>query len=451
MSRGRRVWGARAVVAVALVVHVALFSSVVTQQLDAASAPPSARSVLWPIFADTTHRRSPAADLFGVYAAGIQPPSPQDIYADISDPHTPVGVPYAYPFRYLPIVSQILGPLLRAFSPHAAFVAWACVIEATLAASLALLFVRVRDRGVKTLGGVALLLSMPYFLELTMGQFTFVSVALALGSVLALGRNGRRVRVAGAIAIVVATALKLFPLVVAPALLRRRGGFRAIVATCVSLFAVTAIYFATHAGALEAFLDVNTGGKMDGMDSGNHGVLYLVFRATRELGVHWTPPSWTKVAGAWQAVVLGATGLAVLFARRARPLVGAAALVIGFVLSYVHVWEHHYSATILASVVVLACFVEERGWTARAWVVAAAIVLLALPTPFVLLDPHPEPRVWDPSIGWGALAFVPPLCKVLPAAAVFAVAVRAVVEGGFGVPAWAARFLPARATITTVA
>jgi hypothetical protein len=441
----------RLVLAIAAAVHLAVFASIVGQPLNVNAAPRAERSVVWPLFVDTTHRRAPAADLFGVYAAGIQPPNDKDIYVDTSDPHTPVGVPYAYPFRYLPIVSQVLGPALRIFPPHAAFVAWACVIEATLAAVLVALWRASRDRGVRLVGSLTMLLSAPFFLELSMGQFTFVAIALALGSLAALARRDRAWRLAGSVAFATAATLKLFPLVVSPALLRLRGGARVLAATLAFIVGTSALYFATHTGALEAFGDVNTGGKMDGMDAGNHGLLYVVFRATRDLGVHWTPPSWTKVCAAWQAALLGAIALAVLTARRPRVLLGGAALVIGFVLSYVHVWEHHYSATILAGVVALAALVDEHGWTPRARVVACALVALALPTPFALLDPHPDPGVWDPSTAWGGLAFVPPLCKALPAAAVLAAALKGLAEGGFGLPAWIAARLAARPTTSTSA
>jgi hypothetical protein len=252
-----------------------------------------------------------------------------------------------------------------------------------------------------------------------------------LASLVAIERGSRAVKGAGVAAFATAAALKLFPLVVSPALLRLRGGARILAGSLVFLVATTSIYFALHPGALEAFLDVNTGGKMDGLDAGNHGLLCVLFRLTRSAGVHWTPPSWTKVAATWQALLLGATALAVLGARRADPLLGGGALVIAFVLSYVHVWEHHYSGTILASLAVLAVLVRDRGWTRRAWVVAASIVLLALPTPFALLDRHPDPSVWDPSTAWGALVFLPPLCKVLPAATVLALALRSIAEGGF--------------------
>lgn len=433
----------RLLAATAWVVHVVVVASILRQPLDVNRH--AERSLVWPLHVDTTHRRGPGADFFGVYAAGIQPRAREGIYVDISDPHVPVGVPYGYPFRYLPIVAQTLSPLLRILPPRSAYIAWVLVTEIVCFAALSFLWKRAANDALRGFTAATLLLSTPYFLELTMGQFTFVAIALVLRSMAVLEARGRSV--VSWIAFGVAAVLKLFPLVVAPALLRLRGGWKIVAATVAFIAATSTLYFGTHPGVLEAFLDINTGGKMDGLDAGNHGFLYVVHRLTRDV-VQWTPPSWTKVAAAWQAVLLVGTAALVYTAKRCSALYGGAVLVVAFVLSYVHVWEHHYSATLLAALVVLHRFVaDDGGWSTRARVVAVAIVLLAVPTPFVLLDPHPEPSLWDPSPRWGALAFLPPLSKVLPAALVLALAVRALATDGFELPVWVRR----RDASTTVA
>jgi hypothetical protein len=436
----------RIALAVAFAVHVLVVVSIVRQPLDANRAPRGERSLVWPLYMDTTHRRGPGADFFGVYAAGIQPENRAGIYVDIADPHVPVGVPYGYPFRYLPIVSQVLGPLARLLPPRAAYVAWCVVIEAVCLAAVAFFRRRATHESLRTFGTVALFLSTPYFLELSMGQFTFVTIALILGALAALEfRTPTAARTRGAwLAFGFASVVKLFPLVVTPAVLRVRGAWKLVAATLAFIVVSASLFFATHAGVLVAFLDINTGGKMDGLDAGNHGLLYIVHRLTRD-AVHWTPPSWTKVVAAWQILLLAAIGLAVLCARRCSALHGGAILVIAFVLSYVHVWEHHYSATLLAALVVLGTFVEEDGgWSRRARIVAVAIAVLAAPTPFIFIDPHPEPSLWDPSTRWGALAFLPPLAKVVPTSVVLVLALRALASDGFALPPWAPSWLTSR-------
>lgn len=428
---------ARILATVAFVIHVVIVISIVRQPLDANSAPRSERSLIWPLHVDTTHRRGPGADFFGVYAAGIQPPSKQGIYVDISDPHTPVGVPYGYPFRYLPVVSDVLSPVFRLLPPRTAYVTWILVVELVCFASIVFFWRRAPDDRFRALAAAALLASTPYFLELTMGQFTFFTIALMLGALAVLDERPKSP--GGWIAFVSAATLKLFPLVVAPAVLRKRGGWKVVAATLAFIVATSAIHFALHPTELEAFMDINTGGKMDGLDAGNHGLLYIVHRATRS-AIAWRPPPWTKLVAVWQLGILALTAGAVFFAKKCDALFGGAILVIAFVLSYVHVWEHHYSATILAALAILMTFLRDDGrWSPRVKAVAASTVLLALPTPFVLLDPHPDASVWDPAVAWGVLAFLPPLCKVLPSATVLFLALRSLAQSGFALPDWLRR------------
>ncbi len=426
------------IVVAALAAHLAVVVSLLREPLDASRAPPDQRSFVWPLFADTTHRRGPAADFFGVYDAGVQPASPEDLYVDITRPDmVPTRVPYGYPFRYLPAVAYTFAPALRILPPRAAYVGWVFVVEAALAAAIATLWRAAPSSGTRVFCATILLLSFPYFLELYMGQFTFVSMALTLAGVgLLAGSRGPRLRSAGIVAFGVSCLLKLLPLVVAPAIVKKRGGLRVVLGVLAVVIVSSALYFPLHPAAWEAFLRVNGGGKMDGLDAGNHGLLYVAYRLTKAAGVTWSGRSWSTVAVVWQIVALSAVGVLVLAARGRSVVFGAATLIAGFVLSYVHVWEHHYSATILAGLAILVELARADGrGSRRVYAVGVALVLLALPTPFVLLDPHPDPAVWDPSPAWGALAILPPLCKVLPTVVVIAVALHALVRDGLALPA----------------
>jgi hypothetical protein len=177
---------------------------------------------------------------------------------------------------------------------------------------------------------------------------------------------------------------------------------------------------------------------MGGMDQGNHGILYVVFRATRDFGVTWSDKAWALVASAWQLVVLAVTGAIVFLSRKKGALFGAATLAIAFVLSYVHVWEHHYSATIVAALIVFLAFVEEdRRASPRVLVAAASVVLLVLPTPYALIEPHPDPAMWDATPAWGKFPpYVLPVVKVVPTGALFVLALRALLAAGLERPSW---------------
>jgi hypothetical protein len=114
-----------------------------------------------------------------------------------------------------------------------------------------------------------------------------------------------------------------------------------------------------------------------------------------------------------------------VLSRRADPIVAGFTLVIAFVLLYVHVWQHHHAATILAGLAMLIALVlAELAKRSVTGVAVASLVLLALPTPFAFLDPHRDLAVCDRSPRWGVLAILPPLCEAAPAAALLAVGVR---------------------------
>src|SRR5207248_1412256 len=121
--------------------------------------------------------------------------------------------------------------------------------------------------------------------------------------------------------------------VTAPALLRTRAGVIALGAGVLS-FAVLNLPVATPA-LWRTFYELNFVRALDGLDSGNHGLLYLIYLAVRDLGVGWTLPRWQAVTSTAQLVLLGGTAVVALLSRHpARVLLGGAALVLAHLLSY---------------------------------------------------------------------------------------------------------------------
>src|SRR5690348_17139865 len=58
------------------------------------------------LFNDSRHRYGPGADFFSVYAAGLKARSGLPLYTVGGEPD---AVPYAYAFRYAPMVAYTLG------------------------------------------------------------------------------------------------------------------------------------------------------------------------------------------------------------------------------------------------------------------------------------------------------------------------------------------------------
>ena len=214
-----------------------------------------------------------------------------------------------------------------------------------------------------------------------------------------------------------AVFLKVFPLVVAPALLRAgRWGRIAVAAAVGLLLAANAPHFARRPESLSQLVDANFGRSLatTGLDAGNHGLVYLLAMSgafatgepLREI------PALLRVGS---VLLLLATASWVLM-KRGDLVLGGAALILAQVLTYPHTWEHHYSGVVVAA---LAAATRIEGRRTLAALLVATVVI-ALPTPFVLLDRARDPRVWDPSTAWPPIArLVLPAAKAVPTALVF--------------------------------
>jgi hypothetical protein len=410
-------------------VHLAAVVSIVAQPLDMNARRGSYRSPLWPLFNDAVHRQGPAGDFFALYHAGVKAHRNESPYDGAEAPRQ---TPYFFHYRYAPGIGIALGQPLARLIPRAAYLVWVLVLELGLAGLLLLFVRRAPAPWFAWVSAAALLGSTPFFLEVHMGQFTFVSLALTVAALLVLDRQPPATA-GGAAGLAAAVNLKVFPLVTAPALLRSTAGRLALAVAVVSFAALNLPSFIAHPELLRQFYELNFLQGMDGFDTGNHGFLYLLFLTTRDLGRRWTPESWRVLASTWQLAVLGTTALLAFASRhRQRVLLGGAALLLAHFLSYAHVWEHHYSGVIPVALLVLLALVRDpEGSRGPVAVVLVSLVVLALPTTFGLQDRIRDPAVWNPADRWPRWgSYLPPLCKTLPLLAVFGVAIAALARAG---------------------
>lgn len=422
----------RLAIVLAVVLHLIVTYSIARQPLHGSSLQPADRSLIWPLHNDTVHRVGPGADLFAVYHAGQALREGISPYSTEPDRRTP----YFYPFRYLPLVAQTLGLFLTLFSPRLAYWIWMLVLEAALGLFLYVLLRRAQSPGWRTAAACLLLLSSPYFLELQMGQFTFLTTVL-LGTALLLGESPtpraqeRRARIAGASAYTGAVLLKVVPAVTAPALVRQRRYWPHLAAALGIGLAAALPYFALHPADLQAFL-TNFAAQGGGLDSGNYGLTYLLYRIAHDLPIPWMVDGWPLLQLGWRMFLLGVTALMALFSPGRRVIAGAGALLLAHFLSYLHVWEHHMSGVLVVGLLLLWEITENSAvpWR-RPWriLLVAALLLLALPTPFALLDQAKDPAVLDPGTGWPAWArYALLLPKVLPTIVLYGVSMRLLLE-----------------------
>lgn len=408
------------VLAVLAIVHLGIVISVAKQPLRVNAARPSERSVIWPLHHDTVHRAGPGGDFFAVYHAGVKRARGESPYSNKEKPRV---TPEFFPFRYLPIVAQTLGRAAIAVQPTTAYRIWIGVLELLLAACVVVVWREVKLRWALGLSAV-LLLSSPYFLELHMGQFTFATSALLALGLLFLDRSDRvrsRAAIGGAVAFAAAALLKVFPLASGAALIRNRRGLVAAAVAGGLVAAMSVPYFALNPDDGRAFAKVNFGDTgAGGFHGGNYGFLYVIFLAARDLGGAAGVKGFLTFAAVWQLFVLGATAALVLW-KKPSMLTGGLALAFAHMISYKHVWEHHASGAVVCGAFLLLRMVADDRTRMR-WIALGCIVVLALPTPFVVIDAL-DVGVYDPTPQWSRFArYLLPMCKAIPALALWALA-----------------------------
>jgi hypothetical protein len=422
-----------------VVLHFLLVISVARQPLGVNDVRGAYRSPIWAMHNDTIHRIGPGADFFAVYHAGRALRADLDPYTDVEEPRV---TPYWFPYRYLPVVGQTIGWLATLFAPRTAYLLWIAVLETSLWLLAFLLLRACAALWLRVLSLGALLLSSPYFLELHMGQFTFITCVLVAVAMLLLSRRHAAwgTRAAGAIAYASATLLKVFPVVCAPALVRHRRYLPALGLSAFLLLGTGLPYFIAHPAQWQAFSAMNLSQPRGTMSGGNFGFLYLVRLLTSDIGPGWQEEQWVSFTTTWRMLLLGGTALAVLLSRSSDATVGTAAMMLAHFVTYADVWEHHASGIIVIGLLLLWALDQREGDAPAgrrgAFISAgAAVVLLALPTPFALLDVAKDVSVWDVSRDWSNAASASVVvCKALPAAVLLAVALREVLRGGLGPP-----------------
>jgi hypothetical protein len=444
--------GATGALIVALLIHGGVVASIVAQPLNVNAAASAQRSIIWPLHNDTIHRDGPGTDLFAVYNAGLH----------LELGHNPYGrrlaaegaLPYWTRFRYLPILAETLGRATTLAAPRTVYLAWVAVLEATLLGLCALFRLAAPLPWLRWAGPCFLLLSSPYFLELHMGQFTFITAALYFVALwlCTLDSPDRKRTLAAATSYAAAALLKIVPLVAIPALLRTHRGRVCAAAAVAVVVALSAPLFWEHPRWWHSFREENLVGELPVGGGGNFGLMFVLFQTAADHGQQWTAENWAVVTRLAQILFIGSAALAAFFSRERSVLAGGAALYLGHTLSYFHVWEHHMSGVIVLGLALLwglegerAAMSSTRAETPGRWIsviIIVALVALALPTPYVLFDDARDPKIWDPTETWPAYArYVVPLSKALPTVMLYVASMRILTAAGFALP-WRAFATP---------
>lgn len=326
-------------------------------------------------------------DFFALYQAGHNVLTGHSVYESAGD-RIEVVVPRYTPFRYLPIAAYTVGVALNALPPLWAFRVWVALVEGIYLLSLWLLLRRAPSRNIAALLAALWLGFTPYYLELYLGQFSVIQAFFVL--VMLLAAYHRELNWRFDMAWVASLLWKVNTGLFIPLLFRLRR-WRALIVAGIAVLLTTFPYFLQFPDALGAFLG-NFRAADPWFQHGNLGVRQLLFDLLWCIDPEM--PSEFHRAAQWAVVGIGVgVPLALLLADRRPDVVDHLSLwMVTYFVVYHHVWEHHY----VMALPVLGVQLLRRP---RAWWLWGTALFLALPTPYIWVDPHGMAAV-QPAMRW---------------------------------------------------
>ncbi len=366
----------RALLGAAILIHLLMLVSWRTGTLN-------------PLFFDATVTRGRRGwDFYALYQAGHNVLTGHSAY-ESDGARIDVVIPGGTytPFRYLPVSAYTLGVALNLVSPLWAYRLWVACIELVLLACIFLTWRAVQDADRRARLTAMWLCYTPYYLELYMGQFSLVQGALVF--LMLLWALGQQLRLGFDLTWVASVLWKQNTALFLPLMVRLKR-WRAILILALLLIATAGPYFFLYPGSLGAFLR-NFVGEQPWFQLGNLGFRQLVFDAMWSLGdvlhVQISPALYVRVQQALVALIVAIPLALLLFDRQPNVLTHLSLWMTAYFLAYHHVWEHHY--VMLLPVMVVLAMRHESPW------LCALYLLLALPTPFYLIDPHGQVAIVD--------------------------------------------------------
>lgn len=372
-ARSRRTW--YIVLTAAVIVHGAFLLSLRFGFLD-------------PLFNDSTHRLPRGVDFYAVYQKAHEYSIGKSLYTDVDyRDRVHFVVPYCAPhYRYLPSWGWFMSITFCRMEARSAYWLWVVLCEAMLLVCL-WMFLRRTDDPVRRAGFVAIWLCYsPFYLELFVGQFTFMATALITLSLLAF-EDKREWR--GAVWLTLSIALKYVGVfLLAPLFLL--GKWRQVLAIVGAVAVILLLYFVPNPGDWSYFTGVATYGTPNQFHAGNLGLQGLLGNVFKAL------PYDLREAAAGTAIrfflLRVIPGLVVLFLlwvtwryRSEKNFIPLCLLwLTAYFLIGTDVFEHHH--VILLPVFAFAWLKRPSRWL---WVF---YVWIALPTIFVFVDIHELPH-----------------------------------------------------------
>ena len=379
-----------------LLTHAALLGLMLSRRLDF-------------LFNDAMHRVGPASDFATYYVAGHDWLEGRSIYRG----------GYGFGYRYHPLFAMTAGAGLCHLPIRAAFALWVVLHELLLLGDLWALRILIPDGLRRRAFAALMLLFSPYYLEVYMGNASFVAASLLLfafcldrqrGPVLQASRTADSRRDWALVLLFVASIVVKPVGVVFLPLLLMRGRAAAALGIGAAAAALAVPYFFRHPLDLGLFLTANLEGRAQGwvVHAGNQGLQGLLAAIlTRASGISTAElSSLSQLPAATRALLVASqAAVAVLALRaswRARERLGVGVFLGSciYLLAFGEVWEHSYSILVLGLAFLWASdFVPPR-------LLLGCSIGLALPTAFALYDVALPPGGNDPEHHWSLLVSV---------------------------------------------
>ncbi len=356
------------------------------------------------LFNDSAHRAGKGCDFFAVYQAGNNAVHGRSLYHLRRGGH--LDVPYAYEYRYLPGMAQATGRALNLLPPWPAYAAWVGLCEVCLVG--AVLFSVRTSIGMNRLSIVPFLWVMyaPYYLEVWVGQFTFVLACALYVSVL-LYENGRDRAAAGlwALGVLLKPAAAGWMVIWASRRLWLAPLLLVILVLC------DLSYFLRFKQDWPIFLGSNLAPEPT-WHAGNVGLTALLYLLLGPSPLFYLGRVLSAIA--LGIPLIGATMRARVSAPRESFWLLAGCWALLQMLLFRDMWEHHL--TLLLPFLVLSVQrLQGPG-------ILITTVLLALPSPFVFYDVSGLRPGLDPQPFLGTLAsLVQHSWRVVPLLALYAI------------------------------
>lgn len=356
-----------------------------------------------PLFDDAMHRSGKGVDFFAVHQAGQNVIDGADIYS--TDPVRQV-VPFYNPYRYHPFVALTIGVLARMLPPFTAYGIWIVLLEMLLIVNIIVtrrLFSNEADADRAT---VLWLLFTPLYLELYMGQFSFVMATLIFWALVSWIRK-RKAR--GDWFWITSLLVKSNSVLFVPVLIKEKRWKTVITGSCVAL-ALGIPYFVLVPGSYHEFARNYMEAPAAQSLFGNQGLAALIGISLLRLGGQWTDYVQEFVTRlgmmnatlvvpllVWSAVILATTIVLTVKARSDQAVDLFLLWILSYILFYKHVWEHQY-VMLLPVFVLLYWRIKSGGLRMPSALFWSVFAVVALPTLFVVVDRSPV--LYDPELSW---------------------------------------------------